>query len=191
MIVGARRAGLNLCDTTHLMGFSWTAVSGVFTQHGVKSQKGKKKSSKQWLWRWKHLIVERGEVRGQWAHWCELSEGYNTEAGKKTFQPAVGTGSPNLDRWRLEKCSLVWWGPTSSNQTTNLASWICRHDVMSSGALKLKFSTFCGIPATLFKSKGRPCLPNKVKTYSSVNLHIKHLNVEKCGQSTYSSVLLI
>ena len=45
-------------------------------------------------------------------------------------EAAVGTGSPKLDSWRLEKRSLVWWISISAEASRRVRIWCQQHESM-------------------------------------------------------------
>ncbi len=63
MVVGARRAGLSISETTDLLGFSHTTISRVYREK-------EKISSERQLCGRKCLV----DVRGEWVDWLEMIE---------------------------------------------------------------------------------------------------------------------
>ncbi len=68
MVVGARRAGLSISQTTDLLGFSHTTISR-FTENGPKKRKYPVSGSCV-----DENVLLMSEDRGEWTDWLEMIE---------------------------------------------------------------------------------------------------------------------
>ena len=105
----------------------WWERSTENGQTGSSWQKGYSDNhSLQLWWAEKHLRMHKSNLEADGLQQQKTMSGFTSVSQEQKAEATVGTGSPKLDSWRLEKCSLVWW--ISRHSDIRVKIWRQQHD---------------------------------------------------------------